>query len=157
MSEENHQPMNLWKQENAGIPATAKLRFANCRRPEGVDDLSPLEQQQLVISGQRYDGAEIPIESRLASPDEGGDEEESFYGMLTVWDIVDEMGVVYCTAWFYRVDSGTIFAAGTTQVVAEVIQCGLECDDQTFGEQLIEAAREQRARDPEAAKEIAYS
>jgi len=27
------------------------------------------------------------------------------------------------------VDSGTIFRAGTTEVVAEVIQFGLECDD----------------------------
>lgn len=154
MSDQTDQPTNPWAQASAGIAPTAKLRFVNVRRPERAEDLSAIEQQQLIVAGRRYDGQDLPIEARMAAPGGEWDEEDSFAGTLAVWDVVDETETVRCTAWFYRADSGTVFAAGTTAVVAEVIQCGLECQDATFGGQLIEAARELRARDPVAARDM---
>ncbi|MET9692535.1 hypothetical protein ABZY81_29340 [Streptomyces sp. NPDC006514] len=31
--------------------------------------------------------------------------------------------------WFYQADSGSIFLAGTTEMVAQIVQCGLERAD----------------------------
>ena len=36
-------------------------------------------------------------------------------------------------AWLYMADSGTVFRAGTTEVVADVIQFGVECADKPLG------------------------
>lgn len=157
MAEESNPSENPWTQAKSDIPATATLRFVNCRRPRDVAALSDLEKEQLVVAGKRYDGEALPVEARLAEPGGEWGEEESFYAFVSLWDVVDETDTVRCTAWFYQVDSGTLFAAGTTDVVAEVIQCGLECSDDALSSQLIEAAREVRARDPEAAADITLS
>lgn len=154
MSEENAESGNQWTQVSAGIPASSQLRFVNCRKPQSVEELSATEKEQLLIAAKRYDGNDLPAEARLSPPDGEWDEEDSFYGFLSIWDVVDETETVRCTAWFYRVDSGTIFTHGTTDVVAEVIQCGIECIDANLTRQLNEAAAEIMVRDKEAAKDI---
>jgi hypothetical protein len=100
------------------------MRFMDQREIDGAGGLSDVERAQLHEAGLRYDGADIDAETRLA---DGGDE-ESFLGFCTLWR-VGEAGDVRYDAWLYMVDSGTVFRAGTTEVVAEIVQFGLECTD----------------------------
>jgi len=86
--------------------------------------LSPIEREQLRAAGRLYDGEDLDAEARLA--DDG--DESSFRGFCSLWRVVDGAGARF-DAWFYQVDSGTFFRAGTTEVVAEIVQFGLECDD----------------------------
>jgi hypothetical protein len=103
------------------------LRFVNRVEVSSVDDLAPIHRDQLRQSGLRWDGQDRPAAERL---DDSGDE-HSFLGFCERWDVVDAADeTVRYEAWFYMVDSGTIFRAGTADVVAEVIQFGLECDDE---------------------------
>jgi hypothetical protein len=147
--------MDLTTEENT--PVGQKLRFTNCRKPAAVSELTEIEQQQLVMAGKLYHGEELPAAVLLGTSGEEVDEELTFAGFLSVWDAVDEQGVVRYTAWLYMVDSGTIFAHESTEVVAEVIQCGLECDDDTLAQQLEDAAREARSQDEEARADISIS
>jgi hypothetical protein len=101
------------------------LRFVNRVEVSSVDDLSPTHREQLQQSGQKWDGQDLPAAQRL---DDSG-EEHSFLGFCDRWDVIDAAGTVVYEAWLYMVDSGTIFRAGTAETVAEVIQFGLECDD----------------------------
>jgi hypothetical protein len=130
------------------------LRLENCRKPGHGDELSDVERAQLEAAGERYDGDALPAEARLSPPGGDWDEEASFHGFVSVWDLVDDTGSVRYTAWFYRVDSGTIFRAGTTEVVAEVIQCGLESEDETLAADVLEAVRASRIHDASAAHDI---
>ncbi len=94
--------------------------------------LSPIEREQLRAAGRLYDGEDLDAEARLADDDQ---EETSFRGFCTLWRVVDGDEPRY-DAWLYQVDSGTFFRAGTTEVVAEVIQFGLECDDAEVSREL---------------------
>lgn len=154
MSNEDDQANNPFMHAKTNIPVAAQLRFIKGREPENADTLSDIEQQQLVICGLRYDGNALPATARLSESGGEWDEEESFRGFITLWDVVDENDQICATAWFYQVDSGTIFTYQTTDVIAEVIQCGIECQDDNLTAQLLAAAREIRERDPEAAKDI---
>ncbi|HWU91212.1 MAG TPA: hypothetical protein VN253_28290, partial [Kofleriaceae bacterium] len=58
----------------------------------------------------------------------GADEGDGSLFDTELWKIVDGDRHLY-DAWFYMSDSGTFFRAGTTEDVAMVIQCGLECED----------------------------
>jgi hypothetical protein len=87
--------------------------------------LSPVEREQLRAAGRLYDGEDLDAEARLADDD---NDEASFRGFCTLWRVVDGDEARF-DAWLYQVDSGTLFRAGTTEVVAEVIQFGLECSD----------------------------
>ena len=46
--------------------------------------------------------------------------------MVNLWDVLDGDGEMVYEAWFYMGDSGTIFRAGTLNVVAEIVQGGIE-------------------------------
>lgn len=87
--------------------------------------LSPIEREQLRAAGRLYDGEDLDAEARLA---DDGDDEASFRGFCSLWRVVDGDKTRF-DAWFYQVDSGTFFRAGTTEVAAEIVQFGLECDD----------------------------
>ncbi len=100
-------------------------RFEAVRDIQSVDDLSASERAQLVAAGTRWDGEPRSAEERLEA---GGEEGPSFHGFCQLWRVADGERHLY-DAWFYMVDSGTIFKAGTTEVVAEIIQFGLECGD----------------------------
>jgi len=114
-----------------------KLRFDRHRRPRALDDLTVIEQAQLVACGKAYDGRDCTAEECLPID---GDEEVGLFG-LEVWDVVDDdaAGAAIYTMWIYQVDSGTIFQAGTTTVVAMFIQFGLECSDAVLAAALADA------------------
>ncbi|GAB3824353.1 hypothetical protein ACFPIJ_63245 [Dactylosporangium cerinum] len=100
-------------------------RFVDEREIIDAGGLSPIEREQLRAAGRLYDGEDLDAEARLADDDH---DEASFRGFCTLWRVVDGAEARF-DAWLYQVDSGTIFRAGTTEVVAEVIQFGLECAD----------------------------
>jgi hypothetical protein len=95
------------------------------REINDVGELSPIEREQLRAAGRLYDGEDLDAEARLTEDDQ---DEAGFRGFCTLWRVVDGDETRF-DAWLYQVDSGTFFRAGTTEVVAEVIQFGLECDD----------------------------
>ncbi|GHJ43074.1 hypothetical protein Cs7R123_04160 [Catellatospora sp. TT07R-123] len=97
--------------------------FTNVREISSVDELTEIQREQVRLSGIAYDGDDLPAEVRL-----GDDTAEEHLFELTVWD-VELDGVVAYAAWFYNVDSGSMFRADGTEIVAEVIQFGLECKD----------------------------
>jgi hypothetical protein len=98
--------------------------FLNRRAITSADSLTPVQAEQVALSGRLYDGEDLPAEQRLS--DDGDD--EAVLGFCELWDVVAD-GVPRYEAWFYQADSGSIFLAGTAEVVAEIIQCGLQCPD----------------------------
>ncbi len=103
------------------------LEFTNKREISSADQLTPLQAEQLRACGNAYDGSDLSPAELLP----GADGDEGILNAVEVWDVVEDDTLVY-EAWLYQVDSGTIFRAGTTELVAEIIQCGLECDDETL-------------------------
>jgi hypothetical protein len=100
-----------------------------------VGQLSAIDREQLQVAGRCYDGEDLPVEDRL---DPDGDEFTSFHGTCAHWRVVDGDEHRY-DVWLYQVDSGTVFRAGTTEVVAEVVQLGLDCEDPGVAAELREA------------------
>ncbi|MEU8513719.1 hypothetical protein AB0C76_19315 [Kitasatospora sp. NPDC048722] len=98
--------------------------FTNRRPITSADSLTPVQAEQVALSGRLYDGEDLPADRRLSAD---GDD-EAVLDFCELWDVVAD-GAPRYEAWFYQVDSGSIFLAGTTEVVAEVVQCGLECPD----------------------------
>jgi hypothetical protein len=95
--------------------------------PRGGDALDELRRAQLVEAGRRYDGEAAPVEVRLSEdPDE---EDRSFATTVRLTLLVDEAGRPAYDVWEYRGDSGLVYAAGTTDIVAEIVQASLEGGD----------------------------
>ena len=65
-----------------------------------------------------------------------GGQRQSFLGFLRITEIADTKDKHTYDAYEYIVDSGEIFKAGSTDVVAEVLQFGLECQDPAWKEAL---------------------
>jgi hypothetical protein len=65
------------------------------------------------------------------------DTPESFRGFVTIVELQDKTGKPAFDAVLVKVDSGTIFRAGTTRVVADVIQGGVEGRSQRALEQAL--------------------
>ncbi|MEV7522142.1 hypothetical protein [Streptomyces sp. NPDC091371] len=99
--------------------------FTHRRQITSVEQLDPVQVEQLRLCGAAYDGEDLPAERRL-NPDDP-DDEAALYS-CELWDLESNGSRVY-EAWFYQSDSGSVFRAGTTEMVAQVIQCGLECED----------------------------
>src|SRR5262245_5241974 len=100
-------------------------RFVEKRIISVVEELSPIEREQLRAAGKFYDGTDRPVEDRLAG---GVDEGDGSLFDTELWKVVDGSNHLY-DAWFYMGDSGTFFRAGTTDDVAMVIQSSLDCED----------------------------
>jgi hypothetical protein len=115
-------------------------RFVDKRIISTIDELSSIERDQLQVAGKFYDGDDRPAEDRLA---DGVDEGDGSLFDTELWKVVDGDRHLY-DAWLYMGDSGTIFRAGTTEDVAMVIQCGLECEDPEIRAQLGPAMVEAR-------------
>ena len=94
----------------------------------------------------------VPIAARL-----GGDAEdpEAVFCFVELWDVAED-GAHRYDAFLYNVDSGTVFRRGTTEVVAEMIQCYFDqADDEAFEAALQDgyrAACAERAAAKKAAK-----
>ncbi|NBM15002.1 hypothetical protein [Streptomyces sp. GC420] len=101
--------------------------FTNMRKITSVEQLTPAQVEQLGLCGVAYDGEDLPAAERVSSSEVA--DEEGVLHFCELWDVVIDGSVVY-EAWFYQVDSGSIFKANTIEMVAEVIQCGLECGDE---------------------------
>ncbi len=116
-------------------------RFVNKREITSLDQLTPVECEQLQLAGKAYDGEDRPVSDRLAG--DGTEEVEgSFQGSCELWEIVDADQPLY-DAWMLMSDSGSIFRAHTIEEVAGIVQCGLECADPairlTIGVAMVEA------------------
>ena len=115
-----------------------------CENKVDVTDASTLDdaaKAQLHEAGRRYDGNDVPAEARIGNGDDDEDEESGKLFRVTRWSIVDDAGTPRYDAWLYQVDSGTIFVAGTTNVVAEIVQFNLECTDATVRAEIDPALR----------------
>ncbi|MFB7466172.1 hypothetical protein ACFCZ1_22200 [Streptomyces sp. NPDC056224] len=99
--------------------------FTNRRQITSVAQLNPLQAEQVALCGVAYDDEDLPADRRLSADPE----DESVLNFCELWDVVADGSPVY-EAWFYQADSGSIFLAGTSEMVAQIIQCGLECADQ---------------------------
>lgn len=107
------------------------LEFTNRREVTSADQLSPHQAEQVRACGNAYDGSDLSAAELLAPGDDG----EGVLNFVELWDVTDDDTVVY-EAWFYQKDSGAIFTAGTTEIVAEIIQSALECDDEELKREL---------------------
>ncbi|MFD7626166.1 hypothetical protein ACFV7Q_08960 [Streptomyces sp. NPDC059851] len=102
------------------------VEFTNRRDITSPAQLAPVQLEQLVLCGAAYDDEDLPAERRLNQ--DAPDDEAVLYS-CELWDVVAADGSPVYEAWFYQSDSGSIFLAGTTEMVAQIIQCGLECED----------------------------
>jgi len=115
--------------------AALPLRFTNLRKPSRVGELGPHELRQLVAAG--VDGTD-----EVRTPEGWLDPEErsgSFYGRIEVWDVVDAHGIPVYAVWMYLTDDGTVFRAGTIDVVGGVSNGALECAEEGLEEALLDA------------------
>lgn len=114
----------------------------------GLDALDDIARAQLAVASRLYGGVEHTAEEVFAVPSEELDEGERIApAFLDRGRVFDADGNHLYDLYFYNVDSGTFFARGTTDVVAQIIQLGIECDDDALNEALGRAFDE-RARFP---------
>ncbi len=103
------------------------------------DELSDLEREQLRIAGIRFDGVDRSAESRLRDeprhiadpeydPDDDDDDDDGWWDdgnlaihMLSRHEVALPDGMSL-DVWLHHADSGTAFAHGTTEIVAEMCQ-----------------------------------
>jgi hypothetical protein len=121
----------------ANLPPLVVLGVDSVLRPTSVDALSATQREQLVEAGRSHDGEQLSAAQRLAADDE----DHSFAGTLEIRVLVDATGRPAYDAWLYRGDSGAVFRAGTTEIVAEIIQANVECDDEALRDALRKVLR----------------
>lgn len=123
-------------------------QLVNGRRPEKVEELSPLEREQLFLAGKAFDGMERPAELRFVElekgnpydveSDEDDDEDDDWWddgclskSHLSIWRVLVDGRPTY-DLWVHHSDNGSLFKAGTTELVAGRTQsCWLEFDGET--------------------------
>ena len=116
------------EEHEKGKAPLPELRAAS--RKKGAPKLTELDaiaQKQLVEASKRYNGKKRTVKAILAGDDE--DMEMIHPPTIERIRIVDAKGKPAYDAWLYNGDSGTVFRAGTTKVVAERIQAGLDSED----------------------------
>lgn len=95
------------------------MRFTN-RRP--IDEGTTLEahhRAQVVALGSVLDGSELTLEERLAA---------GWYEPA-LCDVVDETGRARYEVWTCDVDCGAVFFAGTSTLIAPIVQGGFASPD----------------------------
>ncbi|MEO7112252.1 MAG: hypothetical protein ABI183_17535, partial [Polyangiaceae bacterium] len=112
-----------------------------------------LEQKQLAAAGQAYDGEKLSAAIRMSR--EKKDDEHSFFGFLEIRDVADANGTPLYTAFLYRVDSGSIFKAGTTTAVAAITQSSVECEDAALRSALIDVTGNKKKKPAANMKPVA--
>lgn len=87
-------------------------------------ELDEMQRQQLRVAGTRLDGEELSAEARL----DPASEEACLADLCDVFRVFDDGRHVY-DVWQIEIgDSGTVFAAGTTDVVAEILEGEPRCE-----------------------------
>jgi hypothetical protein len=113
--------------------AALPLTFVNVRTPKSAAELGPIERRQLVAAGADGKGEARTPEGWL---DAGG---ESKLGSLEVWDVVDTHGIPVYALWMYLGDNGTVFRAGTIEVIGGISKSGLQSEEEGLEEALLDA------------------
>jgi hypothetical protein len=132
-----------------GLPMRRlRLRTLSIARDADVLDLGPIAEEQLRLAGKSWDGADLAPEERL-----DGEVEGSFAGtvarrVLADADAPDETPLFDVLS--FAGDSGVVFAAGTTNVVALIAYHKVEMKDRRTRVALQEALDASDDVSPEA-------
>lgn len=113
-----------------------KLTITETLIPNTYDDLNDIHRLQLETAGIRYGAEEFPLYERIpffASDKDMATSEDDldFAQQLKIVTLSDDKEVLY-DAFLYLVDNGTIFKAGTTDVVASISQGSINCKDKSL-------------------------
>ena len=106
------------------------LEFKACRQPGDISELSALDQAQLEIVGEAFDGRERSAESRLRDEPIPDDAEEWMdwddgnlaAHMLFAYEAWEDGKHVYDVWVHHGRDNGCVFLAGTTEMIATRVQ-----------------------------------
>jgi hypothetical protein len=121
----------------------ARMELTDRRMLTTTDGLSAHEVAQLGEIGRLYFGSVGPV---TIDDDFPGDPLASRVLMcVDRWKVV-ENGTHAYDLWQYMSDSGTMFRAGTSEIVAEIIQEGVECDDSAIADALDNAIAQSRKK-----------
>ncbi len=101
-----------------GGPVAALLTSISIEKPRQLAALSNIQQKQLRAAGKAYDGKDLGAALRMAT----GQSETSLRSTLEIRALADASKKHVYDAFLYEGDSGVIFQAGTTKVVAQVVQ-----------------------------------
>jgi len=111
-----------------GFPARAlRLRKVAVTKDADIFDLGPVAEQQLRLAGKSWDGRDLEPEQRL-----DGEVEDSFAGTLEHHVLADARGPdapPLFDVLLYAGDAGTIFRAGTTEIVGAIAYGIVEMKD----------------------------
>ncbi|MCA9597840.1 MAG: hypothetical protein KC776_31225 [Myxococcales bacterium] len=118
-----------------GAAPTAELRVDKRLSPVTLKALRPRLRLQLEKANQLYGGHKERAKEILERPRDAMVDERIVPSTLEYRCIAGAGGPLY-DAWLYMGDSGTVFKLGTTLVVAEIVQGGIECKDPELRAQL---------------------
>ena len=110
-----------------GFPARPlRLRTLAVTKDADIFDLGPIVEQQLRLAGKAWDGRDLEPEERL-----DGEVEDSFAGTLEHHVLVDaeHPAAPLFDVLRYAGDAGTIFRAGTTEIVGAIAYGVVEMKD----------------------------
>jgi hypothetical protein len=99
-----------------------RLTLVSRTTPRSLDELDATRREQLALAGDRLEGRTRPLEERWAL----GDAEGSFGGLLEHRLLATADGALRIDAWLYAGDAGTFFRADTTEVLATLVQGGVQ-------------------------------
>jgi len=101
-----------------------KLSCPGVRELTRLEELTAVQQEQIVVLGRLYDGEEVDAAARMAA-----DGEASLVAAgLSLFEVVDADGKPAFDDYRVGSDSGAVFRAGTTEVVGVVVQHNLTCE-----------------------------
>lgn len=123
-------------------PAEVPLRLTipDLAPVAGLDALDDIARAQLEVASRLYGGVSYTAEEVFAvTEDELDDGDRIAPDFLERGRVLDADGTHLYDLLFYNVDSGSFFAKGTTDVVAEIIQFGVHCSEKEL-EQALERA-----------------
>ncbi len=95
------------------------MRFTSLRTIDATTALEAHHLAQVVALGSVLDGSELTLEERLAA---------GWYEPA-LCDVVDETGRARYEVWTCDVDCGAVFFAGTTTLIAPMVQGGFASPD----------------------------
>ena len=139
-----------------GIPRSTKLPVLHVladSRPRSISDLDSIQLKQLRAAGRGHDGKNLPAERRLAPrKPRAPDANESFARYLRIVKLGNEKNEHLYDVFMCSPDSGSVFRAGTTKLVAELIQGGMQGGDATLREALKRALAKPTPRRAKSSK-----
>ena len=135
--------LTAWKKQHgieqakvaASIAAAPKLKVARTHQPRSVADLLKIQRAQLTEMANAYDGKKLPLAKRF------GDGPDAHGGTLEIRELVDAKGKRMYDVLTWLADDGCAFKAGTTEVVAHLVQHTVDCDDTGLDAALSKALR----------------